>query len=174
MMASCEELVDTKVILFARIRDIRIKHCVAIPKEWTLQHAQSDRERDIRFGRVSPQLDSPLDDRTLTVLQNARTKRHHFELSTQRFLVPSLLDRSYREVSARQPRVTLLLLEALRLQAHAERRNAIAMLFCGRNVHVEELVADAVRRRHPAFPSFPSRPQYICFGVCAWFEVRQL
>ena len=69
LMAATEDKVEEKIILPARIANIRTKHRIAITKAWALARAQYDKEKDIRAGRGQQEIEAPLDDPTLNELQ---------------------------------------------------------------------------------------------------------
>ena len=123
-----------------------LKHKLAITKVWLACRTILDNQKN--KGTRIPNHSDPddaLDDDTAQDIRKQWQKRHHFTLSAERLLVPSLYKRRFLEVNAKPPALSVILLEALRTRTCFEKKSGATLaLTPGQPMTAQEVEVDSI------------------------------
>lgn len=149
LLAATESEVDAKIIAASQIRNLRTKHIVAIKKVWLQCKAIKDKDVARRTGTLREDEEEPLDEPTVTEINQAWATRHGFSLGTHRLIADGQFGKIYRETTAQPPKFSIFLLEKIRLLNSIDpKKGQVLVMQPGRSAEVTEIVVEEVRGHH--------------------------
>ena len=148
LLASSEGILESKVfpmLTAAGIDMNKLSTMIAVKKAWHLSRGQVDKDAATAAGKIPPPGNTePIPAPQRRALTDTWLAKHNFVFGNDRLLTESLIGQLQRELSASPRRLSIYLIEGLRLQSSIQGPGKQVATISQGFLATEEIVADQV------------------------------